>query len=85
MRPFDTAGPVKPDKHYWPLERIDLDEVLALVRDEHYFVLHAPRQTGKTEGALQGVWDFASPAFAPLAEFPHQLVLPAGGRRQASP
>ena len=51
---FNTAGPVKPDKHYCipPLERFDLDEVLALVRDEKYFVLHAPRQTGKTSALL---------------------------------
>ena len=54
MRSFNTAGPVKPDKHYCipPLERIDLDEVLRLVRDEQYFVLHAPRQTGKTSALL---------------------------------
>ena len=54
MRSFNTAGPVKPDKHYCipPLERIDLDEVLRLVRDEQYFVLHAPRQTGKTTALL---------------------------------
>ena len=54
MRSFTTAGPVKPDKHYCipPLERIDLDEVLGLVRDEQYFVLHAPRQTGKTSALL---------------------------------
>ena len=26
------------------------------------------------EGALQGVWDFASPAFAPLARFLHQFA-----------
>ena len=54
MRSFNTAGPVKPDKHYCipPLERIDLEEVLRLVRDEQYFVLHAPRQTGKTSALL---------------------------------
>ncbi len=54
MRSFTTAGPVKPDKHYCipPLSRIDLDEVLGLVRDEKYFVLHAPRQTGKTSALL---------------------------------
>ena len=54
MRSFNTAGPVKPDKHYCipPLERIDLEEVLRLVRDERYFVLHAPRQTGKTSVLL---------------------------------
>ena len=54
MRSFSTAGPVKPDRHYCipPLSRIDLDEVLGLVRDEKYFVLHAPRQTGKTSALL---------------------------------
>ena len=54
MRSFTTAGPVKPERHYCipPLSRIDLDEVLGLVRDEKYFVLHAPRQTGKTSALL---------------------------------
>ena len=54
MRSFNTAGPVKPDKHYSipPLERFDLDEVLRLIRNEKYFVLHAPRQTGKTSALL---------------------------------
>ena len=54
MRFFNTAGPVKPEKHYCiaPLERLNLAEVLALVRDEKYFVLHAPRQTGKTSALL---------------------------------
>ena len=36
------------------------------------------------EGALQGVWDFAAPAFAPLAGFLHQLTLRAGGGSQVS-
>ena len=54
MRSFNTAGPVRPDRHYCipPLSRIELDEVLRLVRDEKYFVLHAPRQTGKTSALL---------------------------------
>ena len=39
-----------PQRHYCipPLSRIDLDEVLELVEDMRYFILHAPRQTGKT-------------------------------------
>ena len=51
---FTTTGPVKPDRHYCipPLDRLDLDQVLALVGDEKYFVLHAPRQTGKTSALL---------------------------------
>ncbi len=54
MRFFNTAGPIKPEKHYCipPLERLDIDDVLALIRDEKYFVLHAPRQTGKTSALL---------------------------------
>ena len=54
MRFFNTEGPVRPDDHYCipPLERIDLDTVLGLVRDKKYFVLHAPRQTGKTSALL---------------------------------
>ncbi len=51
---FNTAGPIKPDRHYHipPLERLDLDGVLALIEQEKYFVLHAPRQTGKTSALL---------------------------------
>ena len=54
MRDFNTAGPIRLTLHYHvpPLERIDLTEVLALVRRERYFVLHAPRQTGKTSALL---------------------------------
>ncbi len=54
MRKFNTEGPIRADRHYHvpPLTRIDLDDVLGLVRDEKYFVLHAPRQTGKTSALL---------------------------------
>ena len=54
MRRFNTAGPVNPDDHYLipPLDRIDLPAVLDLIRSKAYFVLHAPRQTGKTSALL---------------------------------
>jgi hypothetical protein len=54
MRFFNTAGPVDPIKHYTlpPLSRLDLEEVLRLIDQEKYFVLHAPRQTGKTSVLL---------------------------------
>ena len=54
MHFFNTEGPVVPRRHYCipPLERVNLDELLGLVRDERYFVLHAPRQTGKTSTLL---------------------------------
>ena len=51
---FNTAGPIKPDIHYNvdPLKRIDLDEILDLIEQQKYFILHAPRQTGKTSCLL---------------------------------
>ena len=51
---FNTEGPVRPDKHYAipPLDRADVVEFLALIRAERYFVLHAPRQTGKTSALV---------------------------------
>ena len=53
-RTFNTAGPVVAADDYCipPLERIDLATVLGLIRDKKYFVLHAPRQTGKTSALL---------------------------------
>ena len=38
--------------HVPPLERLDLDDVMLLIRQWKYFVLHAPRQTGKTSALL---------------------------------
>ena len=54
MRFFNTAGPVRPDDHYAirPLDRVDVDELLTLIRTRQYFVLHAPRQTGKTSALI---------------------------------
>ena len=54
MRKFNTEGPVRARMHYCiaPLGRLDLDDVLGRIRDERYFVLHAPRQTGKTSALL---------------------------------
>ena len=51
---FNTAGPQKPADNYTidPLKRFDLDEILMLIRQKRYFVLHAPRQTGKTSCML---------------------------------
>jgi hypothetical protein len=50
MRFFNTAGPVNCQDHYClpPLSRFDLPEILSLISQKKYFVLHAPRQSGKT-------------------------------------
>jgi len=51
---FNNAGPIKPELHYHidPLKRLDWDEVRRLIDGQRYFVLHAPRQTGKTSTLL---------------------------------
>jgi AAA domain len=52
---FNTAGPIKPDIHYYiPVsQRVDLDEIMMLIGGQKYFVLHAPRQSGKTTALLE--------------------------------
>lgn len=54
MRMFNTAGPSVEGLHYMvdPLARLDLPEIEALIAGQRYFVLHAPRQTGKTTSLL---------------------------------
>jgi len=54
MRFFNTAGPVRSEDHYClpPLSRFNLPELLQLIDQKKYFVLHAPRQTGKTSALL---------------------------------
>ena len=50
---FNTAGPQTSDSYtIAPLSRFDLDDILTLIRQKRYFVLHAPRQTGKTSCML---------------------------------
>ena len=50
MRFFTTEGPVNCSDHYClpPLSRLDMEDVLSLIAQKKYFLLHAPRQTGKT-------------------------------------
>ena len=51
---FNNAGPNILEDHYSipPLSRWDSDEILSLIAQKRYFVLHAPRQTGKTSALL---------------------------------
>ncbi|OAA24552.1 hypothetical protein UG55_102974 [Frankia sp. EI5c] len=45
---FNIAGPCVPGKHYMIAASARLPKVQGLVARENYFVVHAPRQTGKT-------------------------------------
>ncbi len=48
MRKFNTSGPNIPKKHY-TIQRTDLIEKgIELVKDDRYFTIWAPRQTGKS-------------------------------------
>ena len=52
---FNTAGPIKPELHYYipSSQRIDFEEIWHLMDSQKYFLLHAPRQTGKTSALLE--------------------------------
>ncbi len=45
---FNTAGPCDPAKHYMLPAVRRLPQVRPLIDQESYFILHAPRQVGKT-------------------------------------
>ncbi|MEV0351629.1 AAA family ATPase [Nonomuraea sp. NPDC050680] len=47
-RSFNTTGPCDPRRHYMLPPTPRLPEARVLIEMDRYFVLHAPRQTGKT-------------------------------------
>ncbi|WP_035081488.1 AAA family ATPase, partial [Aphanizomenon flos-aquae] len=49
---FNIAGPCKLEKHYTISATSRLPDLSMLIEQESYFVLHAPRQTGKTTAML---------------------------------
>ena len=50
---FNVAGPCRPDIHYMLPATVRLPDVLPLVAQQNYFVIHAPRQSGKTTAVLE--------------------------------
>ena len=55
MKQFCIAGPINPEKHYYVPRRLDLVRFDSFINSGFYFVLHAPRQTGKTTGIKEYV------------------------------
>ena len=55
MRFFNTAGPCDRRWHYMlpASERLRADNVMRLIEQHSYFVLHAPRQVGKTTAIIE--------------------------------
>ena len=49
---FNTAGPCQPDIHYMLPATVRLPQVKRLIQQRGYFVIHAPRQVGKTTAML---------------------------------
>jgi hypothetical protein len=47
---FNTAGPCQPEMHYMLPSMPRLPQLETLIDRAGYFVLHAPRQVGKTNG-----------------------------------
>lgn len=45
---FNTAGPCQDDIHYMLSPTTRLPNLKRLIEQRSYFVIHAPRQTGKT-------------------------------------
>ena len=50
---FCIAGPINPDFHYFIPHRLDWEDLYRLIQNREYFVLHAPRQSGKTTAVLE--------------------------------
>lgn len=48
MKKFCIAGPIDPKRHFFIPKRLNRSQVDTLIEDREYFVLHAPRQSGKT-------------------------------------
>ena len=47
-RTFNVAGPNKPNLHYTLDPEPRMPELRPLIEQQNYFVIHAPRQSGKT-------------------------------------
>ncbi len=45
---FCIAGPIDPEVHYFIPKRLDWNLLDSLIAKREYFILHAPRQSGKT-------------------------------------
>lgn len=50
MKFFNTAGPVNQKDHYYIPDRLNDTQLLQLIDQKKYFILHAARQSGKTTG-----------------------------------
>ena len=52
---FNTVGAINPQDHYFLPHRLDWKQLEDFIEKEYYFVLHAPRQSGKTTAIIEFV------------------------------
>ncbi|WP_437631484.1 ATP-binding protein [Sorangium sp. So ce854] len=57
---FNTAGPCVPADHYMLPATARLPELRPLIEQKKYFVVHAPRQVGKTTALLTLAWELTA-------------------------
>ncbi len=55
MKTFNTTGPIIIEDHYYIPNRLNEREIRFLIEQKKYFVLHAPRQSGKTTAIVEFV------------------------------
>lgn len=53
MKSFCIAGPINESRNYFVPKRLNWPQVDGLIDQMHYFILHAPRQSGKTSSILE--------------------------------
>jgi hypothetical protein len=52
---FCIAGPIVPEINYFLPERLHREQLVTLIKGMKYFLLHAPRQSGKTTSVIEFV------------------------------
>ncbi|MFN0119271.1 MAG: hypothetical protein ACKV2V_02095, partial [Blastocatellia bacterium] len=53
MKHFNIGGPCRPEEHYMLSAANRLPELRRLIDRKEYFIIHAPRQVGKTTMMMQ--------------------------------
>jgi predicted AAA+ superfamily ATPase len=48
MKYFNTVGVTDQKDHYFLPHRLNWDQLIDFIEKQYYFILHAPRQSGKT-------------------------------------
>ena len=52
---FNTVGSIIPEDHYFLPHRLNENQLMEFIEKKYYFILHAPRQSGKTTAVLEFV------------------------------